>query len=393
MKRVKRWLDNNWPLAIAVLASLAFISFLYGFQLNSLTKGFSRVEANYIIQNSYIQNVVKEPVFLLHKLFSYAASSVSSTTTFGRLPSVLLFMPIIGCFYVLMSRWYTKRVALLTTLLLSTSSWSLVIGRQALPTVMYLWWLPILALMYWTVSKGKHTLSLLLWGLSFGLALYIPGMLWFVIILAISQRKRLATAATKASAWQLISAIAIFVLLALPFAFYIFHSPSAAISALGLPTTISQLTSFPSRLYQIVLQIFIYSSSNPQFHLGHLPYLDVATAFLFLVGLYRIRFSQTYKMATWSGIIAAGWIVGAGLGTINIAIFLPFIYIVVGGGISFLLVQWFKVFPRNPVAHWFAIAIMSGLIVLISFFHLMRYFVAWPMNPATREVFSVKIDG
>ncbi len=390
MKRVKGWLGKNWPLALAVLASFGFISFLYSFQLNSLTNGFSRVEADYITQNSYIQNVAKEPVFLLHKLLSYAASSISSTANFGRLPSVLLFVPIIGCFYILMGRWYTRRVALLTTLLFTTSSWSLVIGRQALPTVMYLCWLPLLCLMYWAVSKGK--LSLLLWGLSFGLALYIPGMLWFVIVLAISQRKRLESMAIRAAAWQLISAIALCVLVALPYVFALFHSPSTAISALGLPTTISQITSFPSRLYQIVLQIFIYSGANPVFRLGHLPYLDITTVFLFLVGLYRLRFSQSRKMVTWSGIIALGWIIGAGLGAINIAIFLPLIYIIVGGGISFLLVQWFKVFPRNPVARGFAVAIVSGLIVLISFYHLMRYFIAWPMNPATREVFSVKID-
>lgn len=81
---------------------------------------------------------------------------------------------------------------------------------------------------------------------------------------------------------------------------------------------------------------------------------------------------------------------GAGLGAINIAIFLPLIYIVIGGGMSYLLIQWLTVFPKNPIARSVGVGLVSLLALLISVYHLDRYFIAWPLNPASQAAFSEK---
>lgn len=391
MKNVKGWLGKNWGVVLAVLASGLFVLFLFGFHLNSLTKGLSPVETSYVTQNSYIQNVVEQPVFLAHKLLTFV-TGVPESVKFARLPSVLFALASVACFYALVARWYTRRVALLTTLLFVTSSWTLTIGRQALPTVMYLGWLPILSLLYWTISRNLHAVGMVLWALSFGLALYVPGLLWFVLVLGASQRKRLKNMVLTGKPWQLAGSGILLLLLIAPYIFAVINNPSTGLSSLGLPTNLVQITSLPERLYQIVLQLFIYSPTNPVFHLGHLPYIDITTTLLFLIGLYRLRYSPARKMMAWSGVISIGWVVGAGLGAINIAIFLPLIYMFAGGGISFLLVQWFKVFPRNPFARGFGVALMTGLVLVISFYHLNRYFIAWPLNPTTKAAFSGKID-
>ncbi len=387
MKNAKGWLRENWAIVLAVIASVIFVFFLFSFHLNSLTKGLSPVETNYVAQNSYIQNVVEQPVFLAHKLLTFI-TGLPETSKFARLPSILFALASSACFYALVARWYTRRVALLTTLLFVTSSWTLTIGRQALPTVMYLGWLPILSLLYWTISKNLHAVGMVLWTLSFGLALYVPGLLWFVLVLGASQRKRLKNMAVAAKPWQLVSCGVLLLLLIAPYIFAIINNPSTELSSLGLPTNISQITGFPERLYQMVLQLFIYSPTNPVFHLGHLPYIDITTTLLFLIGIYRLRYSSARKMMAWSGVITIGWVIGAGLGAINIAIFLPLIYMFVGGGISFLLVQWFKVFPRNPFARGFGLVVVTCLVLVISFYHLSRYFIAWPMNPNTKGAFT-----
>ena len=385
----------NWRVLLGVLASLVFVTFLYSFQLNSLTGGLSKAESAYIQDNTYVQNIVEKPIFLLHKVLSFFASALDSSGSFARIPSVFLMILCLTCFYALVARWYTTRVALLTTLLLVTSSWTLTIGRQALPTTMYLGWLPVLALLYWTIARSKQSLGLILWVLSFGLALYVPGLLWFVIILAASQRKRLVSLVQNAAVLQLIVSIACLLLLVVPYVFVLFQSPSTAVASLGLPTSVAQITSMPERLYRLILQIFVFSAGNPVFQLGHLPYLDVSSSILFFLGLYRLRYSRERKMLALSGVVASGWFIGVGLGAINLAIFLPLIYMFIGGGISFLLIQWFKVFPNNPVARVIGLVLMSSLVVVISFYHLTRYFIAWPMNPETRAAFSstnVKID-
>lgn len=391
MNGVKKWLVERWLVVVTSVAASLFVTFLYTFRLGSLTNGGSRIEADYLHNAQYIGTIITSPGFFIHKLLSHAVLALPSES-FGlkRLPSVMLILIFVACFYVLVKRWYTTRVALLTTLLFVTSSWTLTIGRQALPSVSYLAWLPILALIYWTLAKGKVQLILPLWVLSLGYALYVPGLLWFVIVLAATQRKRLAGIITSAPKWQTALSGVVLLLLAVPYEIQLIRHPLTALANLGLPTSLSQFVHFPELLYRLVLQLFIFAGNNPVFHLGHLPYLDIVSSVLFLLGLYRLRFSPAHKMMKWSGVIVAGWIVGAGFGAINIAIFLPLIYIIIGGGISFLLVQWFTVFPRNPIARSTGVAIVSGLVILVSIYHLDRYFIAWPLSHETRAVFSTE---
>lgn len=388
MNTIKRWLTNNWRMLLIVMACVLVLLAVYGFRLNGLTGGLSPIEKSYVASTSFIRDVLSQSVFLPHKFLSFIAANLSDKNQFARVPSVLFAVISIICFYALMARWYTRRIALMTTLLFITSSWTLTIGRQALPTISYLGWLPILALLYWTVSEGKHKLAVLFWAFTISLAFYVPGLLWFVVVLATSQRKRLQSLIISTPGWQIAIAGVLSLILLVPFFYSMVQSPLSALASLGLPTTMEQITSAPYRLLQIFIQVFIYSSANAVFHLGHLSYLDITSGILFLLGIYRLRYSSARKMMAWSGLVALGWLVGAALGAINIAIFLPLIYMFVGGGLSFLLVQWLKVFPRNPIARGVGISLVIALVVFISFYHLNRYFIAWPHNPVTKQVFS-----
>lgn len=391
VKQVKKWLKEQWLVLFAGLAATSFIVFLYTFKLGSLTGGLSGIESKYVNSGRFITEVFEAPTFLIHKLLTFfAVASPLDSLGSVRLPSVVFFMLSVVCFYLLVTRWYTTRVALLTTLLFVTSSWSLTIGRQALPTVMYFAWLPVLALLYWSISKGRHSVAVFLWAISFGLSLYVPGLLWFVSILAISQRKRLLGLVKMLPLWKTITAAVVLILCAAPYVMLLISSPGIAAATLGLPTTMQQVSNFPEQLYRLVTQLFIFSGANPVFRLGHLPYIDIASTALFLFGIYRLRYSNAQKMMVWSGLVIGGWVLGAGFGSINIAIFMPLIYIFIGGGLSFLLVQWFTVFPKNPIARSAGVGLVSLLVLLISVYHLDRYFIAWPLSPATQAVFSEK---
>ena len=92
----------------------------------------------------------------------------------------------------------------------------------------------------------------------------------------------------------------------------------------------------------------------------------------------------------WSVIVSIGWLIGGGFGAVDIAIFLPLLYIFIGGGLSFLLIQWLHVFPRNPIARMIGISMLSALVVLIAAYHLNRYFIAWPLSPQTKAAFSTQ---
>src|ERR1700694_1782507 len=101
MKQLKLWVGQNWRSLVVVAATGMFFLFLYGFHINSLTHGLSPIEATYVHDNSYISHIGRQPVFWPHKLLTFFASAARHDGTLARLPSVILIIGSIGCFYTL----------------------------------------------------------------------------------------------------------------------------------------------------------------------------------------------------------------------------------------------------------------------------------------------------
>ena len=82
-------------------------------------------------------------------------------------------------------------------------------------------------------------------------------------------------------------------------------------------------------------------------------------------------------------------ILGA-LGEVTVAtvILLPFVYSVVGAGISFVLDEWYGVFPRNPFARSFGLLLVTLVVLMSTYYQLTRFMVVWPQTPETRAVYN-----
>jgi hypothetical protein len=74
---------------------------------------------------------------------------------------------------------------------------------------------------------------------------------------------------------------------------------------------------------------------------------------------------------------------------LSVAVLLPFIYICVTAGIAELLNQWFSYFPRNPWARNFGISLLVIAIGITCFYHLQRFYVAWPNTPETKSSYTI----
>jgi hypothetical protein len=57
--------------------------------------------------------------------------------------------------------------------------------------------------------------------------------------------------------------------------------------------------------------------------------------------------------------------------------------------VALLLQQWFTVFPRNPLARLIGVLMVSLLVVLSAYYNTRHYFVAWPKNSQTEQVFGI----
>ena len=73
----------------------------------------------------------------------------------------------------------------------------------------------------------------------------------------------------------------------------------------------------------------------------------------------------------------------------KLVIMLPVIYILASLGISYMIVSWLEVFPRNPLARYVGIGIVCAVVGLTCIYHLDRYFVAWPNSPDTIKAFHL----
>ena len=166
------------------------------------------------------------------------------------------------------------------------------------------------------------------------------------------------------------------------------NTPSILLLASGLPEHIPSFRSIFDNFIRIPENIFLRGPDDPVRWLGRLPLLDVFSTAMFVLGIYSIRYSlkqHKIQIIIGSSIFFALLITTGG--ALTVTVLMPAIYILIAGGLAFLLQQWFTVFPRNPLAQTLATSMISISVLLVCFYHINHYFVAWPQTPTTKSSF------
>jgi hypothetical protein len=115
---------------------------------------------------------------------------------------------------------------------------------------------------------------------------------------------------------------------------------------------------------------------------------------MLLLGLYAYRKKVRLERTI---VYIVAFLCSVGLAAINnnqlyLYLCLPFLYLLIGEGISFMLTEWRSVFPRNPIARFVGTVLMSIAVLAACGYHLNRYFLAWMQAPETRAVYAKKVD-
>lgn len=308
-----------------------------------------------------------------------------------RSVSILLGLAVVCSFYYVISKWYTRRIAILGTLLLVTSSWFLHISRLSTNDIIFSLLFLLFAGGVWVEEARRNIKALLACGL-IGLALlYVPGMIWFILPIVVWQHRRITLYLGQIETWQLSLLIAIGAILLLPLILAIVYQPTLYKAWLGLPEHWPTLKQIAQNLIHIPLNIFWRGPRDASRWLGQLPLIDWFGSAMFVIGAYSYWF-KLHLDRTWFLIYIA--IIGSILmsigGPVRINLFLPFIYLVIAGGIALMLQQWFTVFPRNPFARTLGTTLLIIAVLASSFYQLNHYFVAWPNAPETKAAFQQK---
>lgn len=381
-------------LEIAAAIGLVFAGGLLLFRLGSLPVHLSASEFQTYQDNLQVHQIINNPLNAPYKVVDFVALRVHQhSVAAARLTSVGFALLAVALFFAIMLRWHGKRSAWLATTLFATSGWLLHVGRLGAADI--LWVVLPLALILlgsWVNATEHHGSALLITALVFGVALFVPAAIWFVAAYIFLLGKALAGHLSDAKGWQLASAILIFLLFAGTLAFSLYHSPELVRPWLGLPHTMPSMVGALKSWADSVLYLFARGPYAPELWLAHTPVLDVFTTAICLLGAYfyakHFRNLRARMLATFA---LLGSIFTALNGATGMSFIVPLAYLVAATGLTYLLHEWLTVFPRNPVARYAGVALVSVAIASAVTYHVASYFVAWHDSPATTTAFQQKL--
>ncbi len=392
MKRAWNYVVTMWqPASIFAVGVLLTIS-LFTFRITSLVPGSAAVERHTAASSASVQAIYDNPLNAPYKLLQYGVHHISKGLATDRIISGIVAGVSIWLFYYVARRFTGKAAAIFATILYASSSALLHIGRTAAPHSMLL----ILFLLFaggFYMRFGRHNKTAwLLSALALVLALYTPGLIFFVIPAGLWQLKtfRRNFDVPRRSHLILLS-LAIFVIL-LPLIIGFVRTPTLIRDYLLMPATVPNPLTFLKNLLAVPFSWFFWAPTNPLYRLGRQPVLDIFTGTMFVLGC--IQLIRNYKLDRFFlilGIFAVAALATAISGEFeNSMILLPFLYLLAAIGIEYLLEQWRAVFPRNPLAKWVALIVISLAVIVSANFQTRRYFIAWPNNAATKAVFTAE---
>lgn len=379
-----------WRTALLALVGAGVIIGLLFYRLASLTGLYSNDEITARAAASSAQKLRTNPLFAPHKGLQLVLQHFHHYGPMAmRSVSVLVGMIAIVCLYFVLLRWYTLRIAVIGTLLFTTSSWFLHTVRLATTDSMFLVLFIVFASGVWLQQSKSNRLAIIV-AVAAGIgALYIPGMIWFLLPAGIWQRRRLLQAARRLSWWQLAIAILVSFGLLAPLALALVQQSHFYKTWLGLPATWPGFHQIGRNFINIPKQLLWHGPNDASRWLPSVSLLGWFGIVMFIVGTYAHWF-KLHLDRTWLLIYIAivGTLLIAMGGSVQLVLFMPFIYLVIASGIALMLQQWFTVFPRNPFARSLGLSLMIIAVLLSSRYQLTQYFVAWPHNPRTKTAFT-----
>ena len=392
MNKLWFYVTTNWQTVVLGSLAVLLISGLLFFKIGTLTGGVSPSEIAIQNQNPSFRSIARSPVNAPFYVLRNTGQKLRTNTVISsRKLSALVALTAIVAFYILLRFWYSLRVATLGTMLFASSSWLLRTGRFGTPDdLQSLIIIPIL-FSTWLLKTKRRQLVLAILTIVAGVMVYIPGVVWLILAAVIWRRQALFLEIRTMSRWFTAFCYGLFLIIISPLAAGIVRTPKILLSITGLPDTIN-LAEFFNNLWHLPLNIFVRSDLSPQLAIAHLPLLDIFSTAMAALGIYSsIKFIKLDRNKLSIGALVACAILVSLGGSVTLALIMPIVYLLITAGVAFMLEDWFRVFPRNPLAANIGSTLMTIAVLLTMFYHINNYFIAWPNTSATKSEFSKRL--
>ena len=376
-------------MAVLVFATV----FLLSYQLVGLVPGISQPEAAQGISSVSLRSILENPIYAPFKAMQWVFIKLLGQTTLAlRLPSIILGAASVAILYDVFRHWHKQRIAILGSLFFVTSSWFLHSARLGVASITLVFF--VVALL-WAATKLHHApvrrWPFLIMATIVALSLYVPFMLYFLIAGVVLHRF-----AVKKYLWHLnkkerILGVVILLIVVAPLVYAFINNPDLIRTYFGIPQSLPSISQYLKNIPNTIGYVFWKSVPSAVFHLGDLPMLDIFTATMAALGVYQYEKQMNQHRTKWLfiGTFILILTLSIGANVANFAVLTPLIYIFAATGVVALLVQWYEIFPKNPVARTVGLLPIIFLFLVVTMYHSNRYFIAWARAPETRQAFNM----
>lgn len=395
IRPISEWTLYKHRFLIAYSGLAVLVALLLGLYQDSLPAGLSVGEQQSVVQSHSLsitqlptpQQVVDLPYHALQKI----TVDLLGVTPFGvRLPSLIFAALTILCLSFIIKRWFKVNVAIVSTMLIVTSTWFLSLARLGTPDIMIPFWTTTLILCATYVSQQtKHWhVWKVLFGLSAALALYTPYMAYLFIatIIAAIAQPHLRYLIRQSSKVGLTIASFFFLFLLVPLGWGIYNEPSIIRQILAIPANIPE----PMQFGQDFLLALVNLGYPLAVSAGTMvtPLISIAVLVLVIIGGIRLLSDfhsvRAYVLLIWLALLIP--IIGFTPGNLTV-VFVPAM-LVMAIGLNLVVRYWYKIFPLNPYARIFGLIPLFVLIFAVMQFNYQRYTYTMLYAPSTGQVFN-----
>lgn len=390
MSRVRTYLALHWQAILTTALVSSLLAFLLLFQIGSLTNfRISPIEAETIASASNLRAILDNSLFLPLKVLIYGLSFIPMDAVFLRLAACFVGALTAVYFYVILRKLHTRRVTAIAITLFVTSSWFLQTARVITPVVMVLYSATALVFLNLWLPHAKHKKTAFIFATSVAASLvYTVGFLPLLLLMVAIKPKRFTSLLRTVPKWTVTLSLVLFLFMIAPLVYSLVFGNLSLMTYLGLPAVFEPIE-WLKRLLIIPAYLFARGPLQPVFNVGRLPVLDIFTTILAVLGAYSYYYQRRLSRTGLLVMLGAfGCLMIALNGPLWLPLLMPIVYVLMAMGIAVLLQKWFTVFPRNPLARAVGVIILCTALLIVSAYHLTRYFVAWPNTTATKITFD-----
>lgn len=386
-ERIRDYLAGHWRNVAIYGALFILLGSALLWRLSSLVPGYSQDEvATYNAAQSLhalLHDPANAPFLLVVKGVGYL---IPHSYLPARIVAAVLGLVTLIVMARLLHRWQDMRTAIIGTLLFGLSAWFLHVSRYGSPEVLSFGIYVLAACGFW----AKQTSSWLALGICFVLAallLYTPGMVWFIGLGIIWQWRTLDNLFKRHLLTVTLAGLVLLGMIA-PIGWAIYKQHHLAYTFLGFPSQLPGIRTVLLNIAKFPYHFLVHNSANPALWLGTAPILDAYSATALVLGTYLyIRHARLGRAPIFFSVIALTVILTALGSPITFSIVMPFIYVLIAIGTSYILDVWFKTFPRNPIARGTGWLLMGSLLALVCAYQATQYFIGWPHAQETYNTF------